>query len=227
MLLGLSNVVGAAGRAAGARRWPGACAPSGRWSLAVGAFYARRAGRASLLAPATGDPALGRAVRRRAGRRVRAGAHADRAAQPHAAGRRAARRRRPVPGLPGRRGRARWCSARCTTSPAAGPGRSLLLVVLLLPMTLVRLGRRAATPSSTCDAPVPVPDGLSRSRRDSTPAAGSRTPQRRVTGRCSKPRRVCRSRRSGGPATRSRGNRSVSMRSAITASSRARPAPRQ
>ena len=78
----------------------------------------------------------------------------------------------------------------------------------------------------------PPPPGSSATDSPAEPVHG-RSPredpalQRSVTGRCSNPRSVCRSRRTGRPDTRRWGKRSVSARSATAASSRARPAPTQ
>ena len=70
-------------------------------------------------------------------------------------------------------------------------------------------------------------DDLVRLGRGAQRRAGARRRQRSVTGRCSNPRSVCRSRRTGAPLTRRSGNRSASVRSPTTPSSRARPAPTQ
>ena len=64
-------------------------------------------------------------------------------------------------------------------------------------------------------------------RRLATRGRGQNGPYPRSTGRTSKPRRVCRSRRTGVPLTRRSGNLSASICSPTTASSRASPAPTQ
>ena len=66
-------------------------------------------------------------------------------------------------------------------------------------------------------------DDLVRLGRGARRRPRRRSGQRSVTGRCSNPRSVCRSRRTGRPLTRRPGNRSARLRSPTTPSSRARP----